>query len=250
MPSLSSGCVVTRYPSACSYPSTNRRSGRSPTILPIHLKPVNVSALCTPCASAIFDSSDDDTNVVTTSRSSPAVWPGCDRRTATRSRRRSTVATTRRAAGSPRRADRHPGRWPTRPSASDVGATSSSRSIAPGSSGLGNATVGNVPSGSCWAATTTGGSGKPAACERPLDDGPADTVHRRVGHRDVVDAGPQSHRGTRSTYASTSAWSRYSISGSSSAASTTSRGSNVSMRSAMSVSTGVTICEPVDRNTL
>ena len=73
MPSLSSGRPQTRYPSACSYPKTNCNSGLLNTVWPIHLNPVYVSANWTPYAAAIFDSSDDDTSVVMTSRSSPVV---------------------------------------------------------------------------------------------------------------------------------------------------------------------------------
>ena len=138
----------------------------------IHLKPVNVSAECTPWAAAIFDSNADDTSVVTTSRSSPVVLAEqvvgeqpADL-VATQPAPRAVGQRDRRAqpVGVGIVGDRHVGADLARP-------RSSSRSIAPGSSGLGNDTVGNVPSGSNCSATTCG-AGRPAASNARISTAP------------------------------------------------------------------------------
>ena len=101
------------------------------------------------------------------------------------SRRQPPSARARRA---PRpRADRRRGRWRSRARRSAARAVSNARSIAPGSSGFGNATVGNAPSGSSCADTGTrrGVAGRLEDARQRL---PADAVHRRVDPAQAVGA--------------------------------------------------------------
>jgi hypothetical protein len=126
------------------------------------LNPVNVSAKCTPWSAAIRPSSADDTSVVTTNRSSPDVWV------------RMWSASSHPISSPPRRRHVPSGCGMAAPSRSASGslasascapsrpASASSRSIAPGSSGFGKATVVKSGSGSNCSATTAGSS-KPAA---------------------------------------------------------------------------------------
>ena len=65
--------------------------------------------------------------------------------------------------------------------------------MAPGSSGLGKATVGKSGSGAACSATIAGG-GAAGALERRERASRADAVHRRVGDRDVAGVGPQADR--------------------------------------------------------
>ncbi len=128
-----------------------------------HLKPVSVSSygVSAGAAAAIRDSSDDDTIVVANVPRAP-LRTRCSASSAPTSSPRSIrqpaaaegagTATAQRSAS---------GSFAMTMSGPTRRAVANARSMAPGSSGLGNATVGKSGSGSACSGTTVG-AGKPA----------------------------------------------------------------------------------------
>ena len=110
------------------------------------------------------------------------------RRAARPARRRAAAASRRPGRGSPPRSGRRPGRWRWPGRRRSRAASASSRSIAPGSSGLGNATVGKSGSGSACSATTAGAA-KPAAANAAASDLAAHPVQRGVRDPQVARTG-------------------------------------------------------------
>ena len=113
-------------------------------------------------------------------------WRSGGRRAARRARRRGACATRPGRVRRPR-TGRRPGRWRSTRSAPVSRASASARSMAPGSSGLGKATVGNSGSGSSCSATTWGAA-KPAVSRTCWAEVAADPVHRGVDDGEVARA--------------------------------------------------------------